>query len=131
MDCIRKTLIAFCALFVFVLMQTANADVGKWVTHGPFGGCCGEFLFHPTVKNLVFGVGEDLFRSYDGGIHWKKLNLRNVLNQEYLNITTARLDPSNPDRIVVFVDAFLISNDRGNHWQKIQPIFNPCREIFF
>lgn len=127
MDCIRRTLIVFCALFVSVLLQTANADVGKWVTHGPFGGCCGEFLFHPTVKNLVFGVGEDLFRSYDGGIHWKRLNLRNVLNQEYLNITTARLDPSNPDRIVVFAEALqlLISNDQGNNWQVVQPNFNP------
>ncbi len=128
MDCIRKTLIVLCALFVSVLIQTANADVGKWITHGPFGGCCGKFLFHPTVKNLVFGVGEDLFRSYDGGLHWKKLNLRNVLNQEYLNITTARLDPSNADRIVVFADAFLISNDRGDHWQIIQPTFNPRPE---
>ncbi|HSE39426.1 MAG TPA: hypothetical protein VLH08_01560, partial [Acidobacteriota bacterium] len=102
--------------------------MGKWVTHGPFGGCCGEFLFHPTVKNLVFGVGDDLFRSYDGGIHWKRLNLRKVLNQEYLSITTARLDPSNPDRIVVFADAFLISNDRGDHWQIIRPTFNPRPE---
>ncbi len=128
MNCMRTVLIFFCALFVSVLIHTANADVGKWVTHGPFGGCCGEFLFHPTVKNLVFGIGEDLFRSYDGGVHWKRLDLRKVLNQEYLSITTARLDPSNPDRIVVFADVFLISNDRGNNWQIIQPTFNPRPE---
>ena len=34
MDCIRKTLIVLCALFVSVLIQTANADVGKWITRG-------------------------------------------------------------------------------------------------
>ena len=45
-----------------------------------------------------------------------------------MNITTARLDPSNADRIVVFADAFLISNDRGDHWQIIQPTFNPRPE---
>ncbi len=83
----RRTLVAILLMAAIALALMASGptqraraeDSGGWRPIGPDGGADGAILVHPTDPNRIFiSASDGLFRSDDGGDHWRTLYVRNT-----------------------------------------------------
>ena len=88
--------------------------VAQWgVTGGPPGGQVREFYVDPLDPLVVYGVGEGLFRTRDGGANWSDLRIPD-------RPTSVAADPQDPDVIYAGTNfSFLKTVDGGGQWTEM------------
>src|SRR5437763_1567694 len=114
--------------FYAIVFQPCSAGVGRWTSSGPYGGKFSEIVFSPQSNNVVFASGGNsefgtdsaLYRSSDGGLTWKPLNMRGI----------PRIHPQQPGKLLVALAGISSSTDSGLTWTTLYPS-GSSRSLFY
>jgi photosystem II stability/assembly factor-like uncharacterized protein len=90
----------------------ADAQCGRWVTHGPFSGGVTSFQTSPLAPALVLADSPmGVARSLNGGLNW---------HTDFFPFgATVRVFPADPRRLILVSNLVYGSTDRGQHWHVI------------
>ena len=113
---------AICILAGAIRGDSAPAD--DWTIAGPFGGTARSIAIDPEKPDVVLagGMNSLLFRSEDGGQHWKLLNFP---KRNLSEVTSILVDPKDSSHYFVGMisaeDGGLFeSSDAGKTWDPVK-----------
>ena len=110
-------------LFLFLIFCGIYSYSQQWTFLGFPGEKISAIAVHPTNPNMIFISGDNLYKSYDGGINWVTVAL--------YSFNSIIFHPDNPDTMYAtfgegsFSDGIYKSSDGGNNWNVLEWMYLP------
>lgn len=107
-----------------------------WTSHGPYGGNVGTLSMNPDHPDALYaGTSAGLFKSEDGGMSWKRLDIEFYLNSSVAWVGVAPSDPNvvyvreDTRRVHDFLTVLYRSDDAGETWQQALYVEDSFRNL--